>query len=100
MIAYKLFRQLKNGEIAPLFINKKLRLSQNVWYNAESHRTKGFAFRPGFHVTSKPVAPHLSEKDRVWKQVEIEDYVEIKRPDSQGGLWMLAQRMKVLDSTI
>jgi hypothetical protein len=32
---------------------------------------------------------------RVWKQVEIEDYVELKRPESQGGVWYLAQRMKL-----
>lgn len=96
MKAYKLFRQLKSGEIAPLFINKKLRLTSGVWYNAESHPTPGFKVRPGFHVTLKPHAPHLTENGRVWKQVEVEDYIKIERPISQGGTWLLAQKMKVL----
>lgn len=96
MIAYKLFRLLKNGEIAPLFINKKLRLKTNKWYKAELHATKGFAVRKGFHVTAQPNAPHLSMVGRIWKKVEIEDYVEVIRPESQGGLWYLANRMRVL----
>ena len=29
-------------------------------------------------------------------KVEIEDYKEIQRPESQGGLWLLANKMKVL----
>jgi hypothetical protein len=97
LIAYKLFSQKKDGSIGPLFINKKLRLKTNEWYQAEEHKTKGFAFRPGFHVCSAKFAPHLSEKGRVWRRVEIEGYTEIKRPDSQGGMWYLASRMKVLD---
>lgn len=96
MVAYKLFRQLKNGEISPLFINKKLRLKYNVWYEAECHPTKGFAVRAGWHVTQKPFAPHLSEKNRVWKRVEIKDFKELHRPVQQGGLWYLANKMKVL----
>lgn len=96
MEAYKLFRQLKNGEIAPLFINKKQRLQENVWYNAESHPMKGFAVRPGWHVTLIPEAPHLSNKGRVWKKVEVEDYIEFKRPKSQGGTWLLANKMRIL----
>jgi hypothetical protein len=86
---------MKDGSIAPLFINKKLRLKSDTWYEAEEHRTPGFAFRPGWHCCSEPIAPHLSEKNRVWKEVEIEDFIEIKRPESQGK-WLLASRMKVL----
>lgn len=96
MIAYKLFRLLKNGEIAPLFINKTLRLKTNKWYKAETIPTKGFAVRKGFHVTAKPEAPHLSKKNRIWKKVEIEDYIELVRPESQGGIWYLANKMRVL----
>jgi len=97
MIAYKLFRLLKNGDIAPLFINKKLRLKRNVWYQAELHETKGFAPRKGWHTTAQPKAPHLSMTGRIWVKVEIEDYVEINRPIAQGGKWYIANRMKVLD---
>lgn len=96
MIAYKLVRELKSGALAPLFINKKLRYAFGEWLTAEPHKTKGFAFRPGFHCTLKPEAPHLSTKDRVWIQVEIEDYVFFDRPESQGGRWALAQKIKPL----
>ena len=96
MKAWKLFRKLKDGSIAPLFINKKLRLQPGIWYPAEAHRTKGYAFRPGWHVTALPFAPHLSEKGRVWKEVLIEDFTEIVRPVQQGGKWYLANKMMVL----
>ena len=96
MRAYKLFRLLKSGEITPLFINKTKRLPIGEWMPAEAHRTKGFAYRPGWHCTSKPEAPHLSNKGRVWYEVEIEDYKDVLRPKSQGGLWYLANEMKII----
>lgn len=96
MKAWKLFSQKKNGEIGPLFINRKQRIPENVWLPAEAHLTKGFAFRPGWHVTLEPIAPHLSEKGRVWRQVEVEDFETYQRPESQGGTWVLAKRMKLL----
>ena len=49
MKAWKLFSLKKDGSIGPLFINKKQRLTPGVWYEAEEHKTKGFAFRPGWH---------------------------------------------------
>lgn len=97
MIAYKLFREMKNGSIAPLFINKKLRIKLNEWMDAEAHETKGFAFRPGWHCTEVPVAPHLSEKGRAWYKIEIEDYRSYARPESQGGTWLLANKIKVIN---
>ena len=96
MIAYKLIRKLKDGSLSPLFINKKSRISIGVWLKAESHPTTGFAIRKGFHCTLKPIAPHLSIKNRIWVQVEIEDLEYYNRPESQGGTWVLAQRMKVM----
>lgn len=94
--AYKLVRKLKDGSLAPLFINKKLRLIQDEWLEAECHPTKGFAVRPGFHCCFTPLAPHLSEKDRVWIEVEVEDFETYDRPEAQGSAWILANRMKVL----
>lgn len=88
---------MKDGTISPLFINKTQRIPYNEWLEAENHPTKGFKVRAGWHVTGSPSAPHLSEKNRVWKKVLIEDYVEIKRPESQGGLWYLANKMRVLE---
>ena len=86
---------MKNGDLAPLFINKRLRLESNIWYKAELIPTKGFAPRKGFHVTAEPYAPHLSMKGRIWVQVEIEDYTILQRPETQGGLWYIANRMKL-----
>jgi hypothetical protein len=96
MKAYKLIRKLKDGSLSPLFINKKSRIPVGVWLDAEAHPTKGFAFRKGWHCCFEPVAPHLSEKDRVWIEVEVEDFKLYNRPESQGGIWVLAQRMKIV----
>jgi hypothetical protein len=97
MKAYKLIRKMKDGSLSPLFINRKSRIPVGVWLDAESHPTKGFAYRKGWHCTLRPTAPHLSEKDRVWVKVEVEDYEHYNRPESQGGTWVLAQRMKVVE---
>lgn len=96
MIAYKLVRKLKSGKLTPLFINKTQSIEFDKWYKSECHPTKGFAVRQGWHCTSKPEAPHLSEKGRVWIKVEIEDYTEFKRPESQGGLWFLADKIRFI----
>jgi hypothetical protein len=98
VIAYKLVRQLKDGQISPLFINKKLRIPFNEWLPAETtHQVKGFAYRPGWHCTSEKSAPHLSMKGRVWCKVEISDYEIINRPESQGGVWYLAKQIKFIE---
>jgi hypothetical protein len=104
-IAYKLFRQLKSGEITSLFINKSRKLPYREFMDAENYPTNGFAERPGWHCTEKPNAPHLKMKlksgeIRVWKKVMIEDYTEFKRPENQGGMWYLAKRMMILDDDL
>jgi len=95
MKAYKLVRLMKNGDIKPLFINKTKPMLIGEWMESECHPTKCFAVRQGWHCTLKPEAPHLSTKGRVWIEVEIEDYQLYDRPESQGGQWVLANRMKV-----
>ena len=92
---------MKDGSYSPLFINKRSRIPVGVWLEAESHPTKGFAHRQGWHCTLKPVAPHLSEKPknqtpRVWVEVEVDDIELYNRPESQGGTWVLAQIMKII----
>lgn len=94
---YKLVRKMKDGTIAPLFINKKFRFPIGEWLEYESHPTKGFAYRPGWHCTLKMEAPHLSEKNRVWVKGLVENYELYDRPESQGGTWVLAKRFKVLE---
>lgn len=93
--AYKLVRQRKDGSLGPLFINARQRLEFDKWLKAGCYPTKGFAVRPGWHCCSKPEAPHLSPKGRVWIKVKIKDYEEHKRPEAQGGLWYVANYMKV-----
>lgn len=95
MIAYKLIRKLRDGSLSSLFINKKNRLPIGVWLNAESYPTKGYQNRAGWHCTLKPNAPHLSMKNRVWVEVEVCNYEFLNRPISQGGTWILAQKMKI-----
>jgi len=95
MIAYKLLRLRKDGTLGPLFINKSQVIPFGVWLEAEDHPTKGYAHRMGWHCGETPNAPHLSEKGRVWCEVEIEDYYTFKRPKNQGGYWLIAMRMKV-----
>jgi hypothetical protein len=52
---------------------------------------------PGY----KPEAPHLklSLADgtrRAWYQVEMQNVTDYARPESQGGTWVLAQRIRIL----
>ena len=101
-IAYKLFRQLKSGEITSLFINKTRKLPYGEWLDSENYPTSGFAEHPGWHCTAIPNAPHLKMKlksgeVRVWKMVLMEDFTEFKRPENQGGLWFLTKRIVILN---
>lgn len=96
MLAYKLLRVRKDGTLGPLFINARQRIPVGQWLTAEAHRTKGFAYRPGWHCTLKPEAPHLSTRGRAWFAVLVEDCQTYARPQAQGGQWVLANRMKVL----
>ena len=96
MKAYKLVRLMKDGSLSSLFIDKKQRLPVGKWLESECIPTKGFAIRPGWHCTKFPVAPHLSIKGRIWVQVEIENYEELHRPISQGGIWYLANKMRII----
>jgi hypothetical protein len=97
MIGYKLFRLRKDGTLGPLFINRKQRLEVGKLYHAEEHLTKGFAFRPGWHICSEMNAPHLSKEGRVWAKVRFSNYTSHVRPESQGGLWYTANKMTIVD---
>ena len=99
MVAYKLFRKLKDGSITSLYINKKRKLPLNEWLEAESYPTKGYALRPYWHCVSNPdLVKHLSVKNRVWMKVEIDDYQKIQRPNNQGGIWYLAKKIKIINN--
>lgn len=96
MLAYKLMRLRKNGTLGSLFINKKAVIPLNQWLQAYDFPTKGYQRRFGWHCTFKPVAPHLSTKNRVWVECEVEEYMTYDRPESQVGCWILANKMRIL----
>lgn len=96
MKAYKLFNLRKDGSIGPLFINRKQRITIGEWLEAEDIPTKGYAHRPGWHCGATPYAPHLKEEGRVWYEVEVENFWPLLRPLSQGGEWLIAERIKVI----
>jgi hypothetical protein len=99
VLGYKLLRRRKDGTLGPLFINARQRIPLGKWLTAENHPTKGYALRPGWHCTLAPAAPHLRTTggDRVWARVELRGTQLYSRPESQGGTWVLAKHMKVLD---
>ena len=97
MKGYKLLRVRKDGTLGSLFINARARLPLNEWMEAMPWPTKGYQFRPQWHVLTEPHAPHLSTKGREWYEVEVENFTVMKRPESQGGVWLLAQRMRIID---
>ena len=97
MLVYKLMRKRKNGTLGSLFINKKAVIPIGEWLEAHDYPTKGYMRRFGWHCTFQPIAPHLSPKNRVWVKCEVEDYETYARPESQGGTWVLAKKMKVIE---
>ena len=98
MKAYKLVKLGKDGKCYPLFINKHEPFVFGKEMVAGCYPTKGFAVREGFHCCFKPIAPHLKEQlasgqQRVWIELDVEDYTTYDRPESQGGMWILAKRI-------
>ncbi len=100
MIGYKLFKVRKDGTLGTLFFDCRMRLPINEWMEAKMNLTKkGFATRPGWHITHAPEAPHLSMKNRRWYTVEFKDFTEHQRPEAQGGLWYTARWMRIIEPT-
>jgi hypothetical protein len=97
-VGYKLFRVRRDGSLGSLFINRRARLVVGGEYISGVHPTKGFAVRPGWHITAAPRVPHLSTKGRMWFRVAFRgNVVEHVRPVSQGGLWYTAKYIKILN---
>jgi hypothetical protein len=102
MIAYKLLRLRKDGTLGPLFVGRDIVIPVSEWMKARVDLPHpGLAHRPGFHCCSEIKAPHIklqlkNGERRVWCVVQIEDYDELRRPKSQGGLWYIATHMKIL----
>ena len=122
MIVYKLFNLRANGTLGPLFINRKQVIPVGEWLAAEDRPTKGYAQRPGWHAGMLPDAKHLTERGRVWCACEVlgieyrqashpeqfrkqgdmpslpvAGWYRWKRPANQGGEWIIASHLRVLD---
>jgi hypothetical protein len=93
---YKLLKLRDDGTIGPLFINKAQVIPVGEWIEAEDHPTKGYAHRPGWHTCDDTVAPHLKMNGRIWCEVVIDSFIELKRPESQGAKWYLSKYMKIV----
>lgn len=96
-IGWKLFRRRKDGTLGPLFINKRQVIEVGKTYRAEDVPTKGYARRPGWHLAPEPHAPHLSLRDRVWAKVEYGEHYLFIRPRHQGGHWIIANWIRVIE---
>lgn len=100
MRAFKLFRVRKDGSLGSLFINKRQRLPVGEWLDADFFPSSGFQPRKGWHTLQQPKAPHLSMRQRVWFEVVIQNYEIMMRPPNQGGVWYIAQRMKIIGPVV
>jgi len=102
MKAYKIFKKRKDGTLGSLFINSRAKLPVGEWMKAKGYRKKGFAYRPGWHCTFTPLAPHLEVggdgvgKNRIWAEVEVKDFTTFDRPEHQGGAWVLSNNLKIV----
>ena len=97
-VGYKLFRVRRDGTLGSLFINRRAVYPIGEWMKCEIHPTKGYALRPFWHTTSQPNAPHLTNKGRRWYIVEMKGVTEQRRPESQGGLWYLAEWIRIVEA--
>ena len=93
---WKLFRVRKDGTLGSLFINRRAVIPVGEWLMAACHPKAGFKVRAGWHAAGEPVAPHLSQRGRVWREVLIRGWERLERPKSQGGLWYLGKEMMVI----
>lgn len=93
MEMYKQFR-LKNGKLYPLFVYANEETPMNMWLEAKEgprndkgkvkSRLGALAYRPGWHLSEFPYAPHIGVKDKsgkivaahpdsVWAVCEVSD---------------------------
>lgn len=98
LTCYKLVRKRKDETLGSLFINRKAVLPIDKWLEAEFFPTRGYAERFGWHCTYYPYAPHLKQDidTRVWVQCEAENWEEYERPKAQGGVWILAKKIRII----
>ena len=107
MIAYKQFRMDKVGNLHPLFVCADETIPIGQWLKArEGPRTENgkvksrlgpLAYRPGWHLSEAPYAPHIGIKengkvkymrpDTVWAMCEVMDKLDWNREAHDNGVW-------------
>jgi hypothetical protein len=97
--AYKLLRVRKDGTLGSLFIDRRAVLPVGKWLPAKRRPTAGFKVREGWHALPSAYAPHLGRRwERRWFKVQLAGKItRVQRPLRQGGEWLLAERMRILE---
>ena len=92
MIAYKQFRMDKSGNLHPLFVYATDTIPTGIWLKAKpgprtatgkvKSKLGPLAYRPGWHLSEAPFAPHIGVReggkirymrpDTVWAMCEID----------------------------
>ena len=106
MVAFKQFRMDKSGNLHPLFVYADEIIPIGEWLMAkegprqENGKVKsklgGLAYRPGWHLSEAPYAPHIGIKengkvkymkpDTVWALCEVSDAVDYT-PEAVTNGW-------------
>lgn len=106
MKMYKQFKIDKNGVLHPLFVNANEDIPVGEWLTAvEGERTASgkvksklgeLAYRPGWHLSEAPYAPHIGIKedgeikymkdDCVWAECEIYDAIDYTEEAHKRGI--------------
>ena len=115
--AYKLFRYI-DGRLFPLYVyaNEEITLNTYLYAKEPEPTEKGkvkarklgeLAYRPGWHLTTLPLANHIGKKqpngklyqakDTVWCEVEYEDendYTELAKAQSKDPKKQCFKKLK------
>ena len=94
LIEFKQFKQ-KSGDLHPLFVDTKQTIPLGVWLTAEEGERKfgkvksvlgPLSYRPGWHLSDTPYAPHIGIKedgaikyqrnDTVWALCVVYDHID------------------------
>ena len=106
MIAYKQFRLDKSGNLHPLFVYANETIPVGEWITAkEGERTADgkvksklgpLAYRPGWHLSEAPYAPHIGIKengkvsymkpDTVWALCMVNDTINYTKKARKNGV--------------
>lgn len=106
MIAYKQFHMDKSGRLHPLFVFANEEIPVGKWITAkEGPRTENgkvksklgpLAYRPGWHLSEAPYAPHIGIKengkvkymrpDTVWALCMVNDTINYTKKARKNGV--------------